>query len=230
MRFNLYKKLLAVYSDWVIKSFFLIALSCFSSIYGSNWDVEYWQYFNKTNIKCNLFKLYTTGVIRLDKDITRFYYYRISENFSFPATCSLDLEAHYSFIYSKPRGQDSFTTKNRLELEINPHFCFGNGVKWQWRNRLEIVKRQHISELQYLLRERLLATIPFCGGKVFALSFYDEVFYDFDLKKITENRFVPLQMSFGLCVVNIDVFIMVRNFFSSDQWYKSIVIGTDLGF
>lgn len=214
----------------MIKRFFLITFSCFSSIYGSNWDVEYWQYFQKSHIECRLFKLYTSGVIRLDKDITRFYYYRISENFAYHATCSLDLEAHYSFIYSKPMGQTSFANKSRLELEINPKFCFGNSVEWQWRNRLEIVKRQHISHPQYVLRERLLGTIPICGTKILAFSFYDELFYDFNLKKITENRFVPLQMSFSLCLVNIDVFFMVRNYFSSDQWYKSFVIGADVAF
>ncbi len=208
----------------------LLILSCFSSVYASNWDIEYWLQFSKDQIKRPCFKLYTTGVIRIDRDVTRFYYYRISEDFSYKALCWLDLEAHYSFIYSKPRGAPNFTTRNRLELEINPTLYFDNGIEWRWRNRLEIVKRQHFSDLQYILRERLLIRIPFCGSKVFAYKFYDEVFYDFDQKKIIENRFVPIEVSLGLCLIDLDLFFMLRNFFSFGQWYKSFVFGTIVRF
>lgn len=208
----------------------LLLLTFCCGAHASNWDIEYWQYFTKTQLDCSLFKVYMTGLVRLDRDITRFYYYRISEDFSYKALCWLDLEAHYSFIYSKPRGASSFTTKNRLELEINPTLYFDNGVQWRWRNRLDIVKIQHTSEIQYVLRERLLIRIPLCGTKVFAYTLYDEVFYDLDQKKITENRFVPMELSLGLCLVDLYLFVMMRNFYSVDQWYKSYVLGTNLRF
>ena len=216
----------------ILLTFFLIAFTCLSSGYASKWDLEYWQYFNCKNMECCSFKLYTTGLIRLNKDISRFYYYRITENFAYQALSWLDLEAHYSFLYSKPRGALRFTTKNRLEFEVNPTFCFGNCATLQWRNRLEIIKRQHISQLTYRLRDRLMVKVPvqYCG-KLCSLNFYDEIFYNFNLKKFTENRFVPIEMSFILCEqINIDVFFMIRNFFRTDRWYNSFVLGTQLEF
>jgi len=206
----------------------LLAIAIASQAYGSNWDVEYWQYFRKTNFQRGALKVYTSGVVRLDKDISRFYYYRLSENVAYSPVCWLDLEFHYSFIYSKPPGNPSFNTINRLELEVNPIFDFCT-VNIRWRNRLQIVRKQHISEWQYVLRERLMLRVPVCLCPLVSINFYDELFYDYNRKKVTENRLVPLELSFSFCIIDLDLFFMVRNFYN-DKWYNSFVFGTEIAF
>lgn len=204
----------------------MLLIAC--NAYASDWDVEYWQYFRKTHFQCGSLKVYTSGVVRLDKDITRFYYYRITENVAYRLFCWLDLEAHYSFIYSKPRGAPSFHTVSRLELEVIPLFDLGR-VNIQWRNRLQIIKRQHITELQYVLRERLMIRVPVALCPLVSINFYDEVFYSYELKKVFENRFIPLEFSFSFCRVDLDLFFMVRNLYRL-KWYNSFVFGTEISF
>ncbi|MBS0629277.1 MAG: DUF2490 domain-containing protein [Verrucomicrobia bacterium] len=206
----------------------ILGLLITSSVYASDWDVEYWQYFQNTQFKCGAFRAYLSGLVRLDKDITRFYYYRITQNVSFRPLCWLDLEAHYSFIYSKPRGASSFNTTSRLELEVIPIFEFAR-VTVEWRNRLEIIKRQHISDLRYTLRERLMFKIPVCLCPLVSINFYDELFYNFEQKQVTENRFTPIEFSLSFCRINLDLFFMLRNF-KQDKWYNSFVFGTQLAF
>lgn len=207
----------------------VLSLLIASSVHASNWDVEYWQYFRKKHVKGEILSVYTSGEVRLDKDITRFYYYRLTENVAVRPFCWLDLEAHYSFIYSKPRGASSFNTRSRIELEINPLIHFSNGVTAQWRNRLELIRKQHITEFKYILRERLLVKVPFCFCPIVSFHCFDEVFYDFDLKKVTENRLAPLACSLSFCGINLDLFFMIRNFYNG-QWYKSFVFGSEIFF
>jgi len=208
----------------------LLAFLLFSTAHASNWDVEYWQYFRKKHFGGDCLNVYLSGEIRLDKDISRFYYYRLTENLALHPFCWLDLEAHYSFIYSKPRGASSFTTRSRIELEANPIVHFSNGVVAILRNRLQIVKRQHLTEPRYVLRERLTIAVPFCIYPFNSIIFYDEVFYNFNLKKFTENRLVPFEIALTFCGIDINGFFMIRNFYRNGDWYNSFVLGTEVGF
>lgn len=214
---------------------FALAIGFFFSTLGATeWDLEYWQYVRFENWKSKPYSIYTIGEVRLRDDLSQFYYYRIAENFAYQALPHLDLEAHYSYIYYKTRTSMRFNSVNRFEFEANPDLTLCNGIQLIWRNRLELLKKQDIKHFQFVIRQRLMAVIPIeCAGKLTAIHVYDEVFYDFDTHKFTQNRFAPLELTFQLTErVTIDVFLMARHFFSlsSSKWYRSIVLGSALRF
>lgn len=219
---------------FIILIFFSSLTTNCSSWESKKWDLEYWQYFNWKNWEKDPYKLYTIGEFRLNRDITRPYYYKITENFAIRALPYLDLEVHYSFLYKKTRGNTRFTNTQRLEFEANPFVQWDNGFTLKWRNRLELLKKQEVSTIQFVFRHRIMAIIPLENtGKLTSLHIYDEVFYDFDTHKFTQNRFVPVELSFELTPkTRLNVFFMVRNFvnISSNEWFRSFVLGSNLEF
>lgn len=220
-------------------SFFILILSTiaslnFSILYASKWDVEYWQYLNWKNWECSPYKLYTIGEMRLNHDVSKFYYFKISENFAYQVHPRLDLEAHYCYLYSKGRGATNFTNTNRIELELNPSLPLNDGITLNWRNRMTFIKKQSIEHIQYVFRHRFKVVFPITNcSHLVAFSCSDEIYYDMGISKLTQNRFIPAELTFQLLPkLEVDVFLMVRNFFStsSDKWYRSIVLGSEFHF
>lgn len=207
----------------------LMPLFCFAS--SSRWDGEYWQYLNWTQVKWGRCKLYVRAELRLNDDFSNAFYYRISENFAFNALSWLDLEAHYSYLYHKSAGTTEFVNVNRWEVEVNPFIKLKDGSTIKWRNRLEILDQQGEPKLQYIFRHRAMAIYPVNYGNLIGINISDEVFYNFDTRRFTQNRFVPLELMFKLTDrTTFNVFMMVRNWLSSNKWYRSIVLGTELSF
>lgn len=209
--------------------FFLLSVRLIDA---AEWDAEYWQYVVLNQWKKGPCKLYALGDVRINKGISKLYYCRIAENFAYQALSDLDLEVHYSFLCSKPRGAPRFHRSNRLELEINPLFRFKNGITLRWRNRLQLIKTQGIPYIQFVFRHRFMTVFPIREwGPLTSIHVYDELHYHFDTNKITQNRFVPLELSFALNRhTSMSIFLMVRNFINSNQWYRSIVTGSELKF
>lgn len=196
------------------------------------WDMEYWQSVNWTNWEWDKWALYTSGAVRLNHGVSRPYYYRLSGNVAYQWLSWLDLEAHYSYISSKDRGESRFMHKNRLEIEINPSMKFCENVSVDWRNRIEFIKKQDDSKWQYDFRHRTLVTWELARGwKLVSVQFGDEIFYDLSSKEFSENRFYPLIANFNLSKrTTLDVYVMIRNFLSSNRWYKSVVVGSEFAF
>lgn len=213
---------------------FLFALEGFCSAAASPIYGEYWQYFNGTNWERGPYRLYTIGEMRYKSSLTSIYYYRIAANFAYQVKPYLDLEAHYSYIYNKSEGAARFSNVNRLELEVNPSKRFENGIALKWRSRLELLKQEGVAYIQFVFRDRLMVQIPIKNcGRLTSIHLYDEVFYDFKTHRFTQNRFVPLELSFALNQkTHLEVFFMVRNYYSlsSDRWYRSLVLGSALRF
>jgi hypothetical protein len=215
-----------------IAAYILHFLTSLGSLYGVPWDVEYWQYFKGENGQSGPYNLSTTAEIRFNRDISRIYYYRIAENFTFRASPCVDLGAHYSYIYSQSKGAAQFTHTSRFEFELNPFFTLRSGISLKWRNRLELLKKQQVSSMQWIARHRPLISIPIENGTALsAVHVYDEIFYDFDISKFIENRFIPIELAFILHQkFTLNVFVMFRHFYASEKWYRSIVLGTEAGF
>lgn len=212
---------------------FLIAILLVSGVcLSAKWDVEYWQQLNLKNWECGPWKVYTTAEFRFNHDCSYRYYNRGTQCVAFRLFPFLELEAHYSYIYDKPFGALSFLHRQRLELEINPFTKLENGITVRWRNRLELVKRQHDPKIRYEFRHRVMASIPIDNGTTLqAIRIYNELFYNFERQKFAQNRFVPIELSFKLGKsLTVDTFVMIRNFLNSDRWFRSIVFGGNLLF
>lgn len=219
---------------------YLLLLICIanSAVRAADWDVEYWQYLTVDNWKQGKCRLYTLGEIRFNNDISRVSYYRIAENFAYSANRYVDFEAHYSFLYHVPAGDGNFKSTHRIEFEVNPSIPLGNGYKLLGRNRAELIRSQGNSHWQTVLRHRSRLIIPICGwewcwGKVVSYNISDEIFYDANRQKFTQNRFIPLEFSFEFpSSISMNAFFMVRNnySFSMQKWYRSFVLGSYLSF
>lgn len=218
----------------ILKWFVFSTVIFFGTLHAGEWDLEYWQSINARNWESGSCRLYTIAEVRIRKDVSKFYFYRIAENFAYRALPWLDLEMHYSFIYHKSHGATRFANTSRLELELNPFMEFDNGVTITWRNRLELLKRQRIKQIAYIFRDRLTVEIPISNcGYLTAFTFFDEVFYDFEHHKFSQNRFVPIQLTLALGPkIDLDAFFMIRDLYSFSliKWYRSFVIGSVLNF
>ena len=210
----------------------LLFLFSFNFLNATSWDAEYWQYFDWKNWEKGSYKLYTQAEVRLNRNSSRFCYLKISECFAYQALPCLTLEAHYSYLYHKGRGSPHFINTGRIELEVNPKWKLHDAVTIVWRNRFELIKNAHIPRWGTAFRHRVgIVLKPFDKERLVSIGCSNEVFYDFHTRKFTQNRFKPLEISFEIVEDKFfDFFLMVRNFFSSNRWYKSLVVGGELEF
>ncbi len=198
----------------------------------AEWDVEYWQYLTWKNWERGPYKLYTAGEIRANHDISTLYFYRITEGFAYRACPYLDLEAHYTYIYDKPITATHFRNVQRYEFEVNPFYTLANGISLKWKNRFELIKVQNVSLLEKVLRHQFKVSFPIKNrGRLIEISCSDEVFYKFNTYTFYQNRFIPLELIFQLTPKStFALFTMIRNFKSGPSWYRSVVLGTRIGF
>lgn len=214
------------------KIILVLLLFSFSPLFATHWDLEFWQYFNAKNWSCGPFSLYTTGEVRTHYDFSKFYYYRVTENFAYQALSNLDLESHFSFIRNKSRGRNFFSSNFRLEFEVNPHVTFSNGITVTWRNRIEFLKKEYIPKVMTILRHRTDITFPIEGwGIIKQFQCSEEVYYDCNTHKFTQSRFIPIRFSFvDRSKFSVDLFFMIRNFLNTQKWYRSFVFGSEWDF
>lgn len=205
--------------------------SHFGFLQAANWDVEYWQFINWNNWEKGPYKIYTSGAVRFNEDISKYYYGRATINFAYKVNPCLTVEAHYSYFNVKNRGSLHFIKNHRLELEYNPSLTFSNGIILRSRNRFEIVKQEPSYPFNYILRQRLMVAFPISNfGKLVSIDFSDELFYNFNSHKFNQNRLIPIRLTYALNRhTSLNVFVMIRHFFS-DQWYRSVVLGSELSF
>lgn len=217
----------------MVKKLLILAL-LLSSLHATSWEGEYWQDFNTNQFKSGRCKLYFVVQMRFDKNVSRFAYLRLSENFAYQALPNLDLELHYSFFTAKSFANPRFRNRHRLELEVNPSAPITEALTVKWRNRLEWLKEQSDSKIYAILRHRTaLALALEDWGRLTQVQMSDEVFYDFTANKISQNRFIPLRLSFNTnCNGNLDLYYMLRSVFSFglDRWHHSCVLGSELSF
>lgn len=198
----------------------------------ASWDVEFWQLVNYTQLECRSVQISGFGELRLNRDISQISYVRVGENIACQVLPNLDLEASYFLIYRKPRGGTHYGFVNRLDLQINPFMYLAQNRLVQWRNRVMFLSIQHAPKILYVLTHRvqLVQSLTECGMLV-ALKCSDEIYYNIGSGQFTQNRFIPIQLTIAFTPrVSLDLFLMVRNFMSSGNWYRSLVIGSQLEF
>lgn len=215
----------------IVKFIFFILF--FLSLQANEFDAEYWQYFTLKNFEKGPYRLYSSGEFRMDRDASTLYHYRITENFAYKATSWLDLEAHYSFIRTKPIETRMFHHTHRLELEINPSLQLNDRVVIKWRNRLQIQKRQNNPRIEYIFRHRIMLVFPLENwGKLTEIKCYDELFYHCHSHHFTQNRFFPIEMTFKFKKTYLNIFIMLRRFATQATRTRlsSVCLGSEVGF
>ena len=120
--------------------------------------------------------------------------------------------------------------QERPELELNPLCNLGPHWRLHFRNRAEVRWEEWQGEPRPRLRHRLQFTRNLNGvGPLQSVFFSNEWLIELDRGDWTENRWVPVGLSFRLTdKLGLDLFHMVRSFRQDDGWRHDQVAGVFL--
>lgn len=122
-------------------------------------------------------------------------------------------------------------TQFRPELELNPHFNLTKHLALEWRNRIEWRWNEAQTFTTHRSRQRLqLAwTFPRPLGPLTRLFVSNEWLTDLHRLQQTENRLVPLGLTFKLGTqTDLDIFYMIDSNRTKAAWTHESVLGTYL--
>lgn len=119
----------------------------------------------------------------------------------------------------------------RAELEVNPHYELTSHVRLDWRNRMEWRENQGAPSAANRTRHRMQLgwTLPQPLGPLTRLFASDECLMDLHLRRPTENRIVPLGLTFKLTdSMDLDLMYMIDSKRTKTAWKSESVIVTYL--
>lgn len=119
----------------------------------------------------------------------------------------------------------------RPELEINPRYDLTKQLRLEWRNRMEWRENEGAAFTTNRTRHRLLLawTLPQPLGPLTRIFANNEWLQDLHLRRHTENRFVPLGLTFKITAsVDLDLFYMIDSKRTKTNWKHESVLGTYL--
>ncbi|OYW71642.1 MAG: hypothetical protein B7Z37_27180 [Verrucomicrobia bacterium 12-59-8] len=119
----------------------------------------------------------------------------------------------------------------RPELEINPQYNLTKHLRVEWRNRMEWRENEGQAFTTNRTRHRmqLAWTLPQPLGPLTRIFASNEWLMDTHLKRYTENRLVPLGLTFKLSdSVDFDLFYMIDSKRGKTIWKHESVLVTYL--
>jgi hypothetical protein len=121
----------------------------------------------------------------------------------------------------------------RPELELNPKFDLSPTIRVEMRNRMEWRENEGESLTQSRSRHRLqlAANLPNPVGPISRLFVSNEWLVDLHRQRWTENRLVPMGVTFNLTGrSDLDLFYMLLSQDTQKGWHSESVLGTYLRF
>jgi hypothetical protein len=161
--------------------------------------------------------------------------YQVGPKVALDACEYLSFGVNYSYFRKEsPIPQtDDFEPRDehRAEFEVNPHYTFHNGVQINLRNRWEHRWFIDTDRQNDRSRHRLEFVVPVKRmGPLTEIFSQAEVFYDYDRELTSEERIVPLGLTFKLArQVKLKTFYMWQPIqFAPGEWSSSHVFYTQL--
>lgn len=193
---------------------------------------EYWQQLSVLNWQKGPYKIDTYYEYRFFEPISRLRRLQISERFIWAYSKYLEFRFNLTLLANRGLNEKKYIFTKRLELEINPTLPLPCNYTVSMRNRLECRKVQFVNKISWITRNRLAITKFFNDkGPLTSIGMLDEIFYNYDLDKFTENRFTFLELGFRLpCSVNMLFFAMLKSNQAIGGWTQAIVLGTQFNF
>jgi hypothetical protein len=136
-----------------------------------------------------------------------------------------------SLLQLKDLKTDERYLQGRPELELNPHFNLTDHLRLDWRNRMEWRWNERESLKGSRLRHRLQLswTLPDALGPLTRIFVSNEWLIDLNRHQGTENRVVPLGLSFKTSAhTDLDLFYMLVSTKPKESWQNESIIGTYL--
>ncbi|WP_395746759.1 DUF2490 domain-containing protein [Prosthecobacter sp.] len=155
----------------------------------------------------------------------------VSPRVKYAATRWLELGLGLSMLRLENIATHDRYDQLRTELEINPHYDLTKDLRVDWRNRMEWRENQGAAAAANRTRHRmqLAWTLPRPLGPLTRLFASDEVLMDLHLRRQTENRLIPLGLTFKVTdSMDIDLFYMIDSKRTKTTWTHESVLGTYL--
>jgi hypothetical protein len=159
------------------------------------------------------------------------YAQMVSPRVKYAASSWLDLGLGLSMLRLENIATHDRYDQLRMELEINPHYDLTKHLRLDWRNRLEWRENQGAASTSNRSRHRLqfAYTLPQPLGPLTRIFASDECLMDLHLRRETENRLVPLGLTFKLTdSMDFDLFYMIDSKRTKTVWKHESVLGTYL--
>jgi hypothetical protein len=164
---------------------------------------------------------------RLNNAVGRAHTWLISPRIRYDVHPRFQLQLNTSWIEADNAEQTRNINSFRLELEANPNMPLGEDWTLSLRNRLElrwIDNGDHFNE-RIRLRPNL-EWLPRKEGFFRGLYTNDEFFYDFERRRLTENRWTPLGVIFRVPGdVELRVYYLWRRTLGGGGWVNYHVLG-----
>ncbi len=158
------------------------------------------------------------------------YAQMVSPRVKYAAAKWLDLGLGLSMLRLENTAKHDRYDQLRPELEINPHYELQQ-VRLDWRNRMEWRENQGVPSTSNRTRHRLQVawTLPQPLGPLTRIFASDECLMDLHLRRPTENRLIPLGLTFKLSnSVDLDLMYMIDSKRTKTAWKSESVLVTYL--
>lgn len=158
------------------------------------------------------------------------YAQMVSPRVKYAAARWLDLGLGLSMLRLENTATHNRYDQLRPELEINPHYELQQ-LRLDWRNRMEWRENQGVPSTSNRTRHRLQVawTLPQPLGPLTRIFASDECLMDLHLRRPTENRFIPLGLTFKLSdSVDLDLMYMIDSKRTKTAWKSESVLVTYL--
>lgn len=186
----------------------------------------YWQQFTWEQLKCGKYELEGFAQFRFFRPAVDCRHYEFGERLKYEWFSNLQIGTGVVYILGQRLDDEVFRSEWRMEFEINPFW-----KQLVTRNRLEIRRRSGEKGLRYRSRHRVLLYFPIENCTYLKqISIHDEVFYNYNESRWSENRFTPINLQFVFSKSTLDAYIMLRSTDATRGWNQNWVFGTEWTF
>ncbi len=212
----------------IIFLFFLITTPVFARD-----DFQYRQLLTIKLIDTKKVDFVLFNQMRLNHDAHDVGFYSMTPQLKFDFWKNLQLGLNYTHLnfkaFNAAAGRDEFRFHHRLELEVNPHWDFGERLKITTRNRYEFRWVENSGPGNDRFRQRTNLEIPLKNVlPLQAIYANTEFFYDFADHRYNENWTVPFGVKFKINdKANVSLFYMVQSRLT-DAWTTTQIVGTNV--
>jgi hypothetical protein len=164
---------------------------------------------------------------RLNDGVGELHTWMISPRVRYDLTSHLQLQFNTSWVEAFNAPQTRKVDSFRLEVEVNPRLELTRDLQFSMRNRFEW--RWMEGGEDYNTRARIRPQLDWTisrTGLFRGLYANNEVIYDFDLDRVTENRLVPLGVVLRPSeALEVRVFHMGRRTLGGNTWFDYHAVG-----
>lgn len=193
-------------------------------------DFGSWHALSVTYFEDERWTLSTLGQLRYRDDSSRLYAYYLGHQVVRKVSPYLRIGGNYTYLPTKPAAGGGFKYQHRWETEVNPRWEVNARLTLDLRNRFEVRWLEGRGGTNERSRHRPQVTWRVTGfGPLETVAINNELFYDYDADRVSENRLTPLALGFRVnAQTKFSAYYMVRMIRGSEGWSNVHTLGTQV--